>query len=223
MAPIRVALIGLSASAKTAWASSAHLPYLLSPTGRSKYEIVALLNSSVEAAQSAITAYGLPSTTRAYGNPEHLAADAEIDLVVCNTRVDVHAPTITPSIAAGKAIFCEWPLARNASEAQALVDAALHAGSLEKTVVGLQGRVVPLTKAIRGAIESGRIGRVLSSEFRAFGGTVDRNCLPEGLAYFTDREVGGNIYTIGFAHGEYLPTSNLLAKLYQTYQTYLTY
>ena len=28
---VRVALIGLSASAKTAWASKAHLPYLLSP------------------------------------------------------------------------------------------------------------------------------------------------------------------------------------------------
>ena len=107
MAPIRVGLIGLSASATTSWASRAHLPYLLSPRGQEKYLIVALCNSSVEAASKAIAAFGLPSETRAYGNPDDLAGDEDVDLVVCNTRVDRHYETILPSLAAGKSVFCE--------------------------------------------------------------------------------------------------------------------
>ena len=73
---IRVGLIGLSARAKTSWASSAHLPYLQASGG--KYVITALCNSSIPAAQSAIEAYRLPASTKAYGNPQDLAEDPEV-------------------------------------------------------------------------------------------------------------------------------------------------
>ena len=73
---VRVGLIGLSASAKTSWASSAHLPYLQASGG--KYIITALCNSSVSAAQSAIVTYNLPARTKAYGNPQDLAEDPEV-------------------------------------------------------------------------------------------------------------------------------------------------
>ena len=73
---IRVGMIGLSARAKTAWATSAHLPYLQASGG--KYAITALCNSSVSAAQSAIEAYNLPASTKAYGNPQDLAEDPEV-------------------------------------------------------------------------------------------------------------------------------------------------
>lgn len=63
---IRVGVIGLSARAKTSWASSAHLPYLQASGG--KYVIIALCNSSVSAAESAIEAYNLPASTKAYGS-----------------------------------------------------------------------------------------------------------------------------------------------------------
>ncbi|KAK3381011.1 hypothetical protein B0H63DRAFT_474752 [Podospora didyma] len=199
MAPIRVALIGLSATAKTSWASRAHLPYLLSPQGREKYQIVALLNSSVEAARAAIAEYNLPAeTTKAYGDPDALAADADVDLVVCNTRVDNHHKTVRPSLEAGKAIFSEWPLAQDAAHARDLATLA-HQKSA-KTAVGLQGRLSPLAHTLRKILSSNRIGKVLSTEVRAFGGTMDRDRIPSGLAYFLERDVGGNPYTIGFAH-----------------------
>ena len=76
MAPyekIRVGLIGLNAPhagtpTGTSWAASAHLPYLLTS---SKYELVALQNSSVERARAAIKAYNLdPQTVQVYGTPE---------------------------------------------------------------------------------------------------------------------------------------------------------
>ena len=69
MSPIRVGLIGLSASAKTSWAANAHLPYLMS--SQSKYTITALCNSSIVAAKAAIEAFDLPASTKAYGMSFH--------------------------------------------------------------------------------------------------------------------------------------------------------
>jgi len=198
MPPIRTALIGLSATAKTSWASGAHLPYLLSARGRERYQIVALLNSTADAARAAIEAYGLGPATRAYGSPEELAADGDVELVVCCTRVDVHHGTVAPSIAAGKDVYVEWPLAQDAARARELAASARERGV--RTVVGLQGRLAPPVLKMRELVGSGRIGRVLSSEVRAYGGTNHRGIIPKGLDYFMRREVGGNVYTIGFAH-----------------------
>ncbi|RSM14432.1 hypothetical protein CDV31_005449 [Fusarium ambrosium] len=198
MAPIRTALIGLSASAKTSWAAIAHLPYLLSPLGKSKYQIVALCNSSIEAARKAIQHFELPVETKAYGDPESLAADEEIDLVVVITRVDVHHGTALPSVKAGKAVYVEWPLAQDEEHARELATLAKESGS--RTIVGLQGRLAPPIAKIHELLQQGRIGKILSSEIRASGGTNDRDILPSILDYFTRRAVGGNIYTIGLGH-----------------------
>lgn len=201
MAPIRLAIIGLSSSAATSWASGAHLPYLLSARGRAKYEILALCNSSVEAAQRAIKSYNLPPSTRAYGDPQSVADDADIDLVVCCTRVDVHHPTILPSVKAGKDVFVEWPLAHDISHVRELVAAADASGS--RTIVGLQGRVSPVVLKLRELLEQDRIGKILSSEVKSAGGSVDREFLPPALEYFTERAIGGNFVTIGFGHREH--------------------
>ncbi|KAM0238477.1 hypothetical protein ACHAPO_003443 [Fusarium lateritium] len=198
MAPIRTAIVGLSSSAKTSWASNAHLPYLLSPLGRSKYQIVALQNSSVEAARNAIAHYNLPSDTKAYGTSDDLAADKNVELVVVATRVDVHHSSALHSVKAGKTVFVEWPLAHDVEHAKELVDAAKETDI--KTLVGLQGRFSPPVVKIRELLNEGRIGKVLSSELYASGGTNDREILPSTLQYFTQRAVGGNVFTIGLAH-----------------------
>jgi len=75
MSPIRVGLIGLSGAPPdkyegTSWTSSAHLPYL---TSSPHYEIVALLNSSIESAKAAIGRYKLPPSTKAYSSPEGIS------------------------------------------------------------------------------------------------------------------------------------------------------
>lgn len=198
MAPIRIAIIGLSASAKTSWASSAHLPYLLSPRGQSKYTIVALCNSTVEAARRSIETYNLPLTTRAYGDAAALASDPDIDLVVCCTRVDTHYDLIKPSVEAGKNVFVEWPLTQDVERSRDLTRLVEAKGV--KSVVGLQGRLAPAVEKLRELVTGGEWGRVLSVDVRGFGGTVDRETLSEGLAYFADRKIGGNMLIIGFGH-----------------------
>jgi len=63
--PIKIGIIGLSRP--DGWAAIAHLPYL---KATSKYEIVAVANSSVVSAKKAIESFGLPNNTKAYGNTE---------------------------------------------------------------------------------------------------------------------------------------------------------
>lgn len=202
MAPIRLALIGLSSSAVTSWASKSHLLYLLSARGRSKYTIVALCNSSVESAKNAIEAYGLDAEkTWAYGDPAALAADPGVDMIVCCTRVDTHFDLIKPSIEAGKAVFVEWPPTHDVQLSRELVDLAAERGAL--TMVGLQGRLAPIVLRMKKLVDTGDLGKVLSSEVRAYGGTIDRKTVASGLSYFADRKIGGNIFMIGFAHSKF--------------------
>lgn len=200
--PIRTAIIGLSSTATTSWASTAHLPSLLTPTGQSKFQIVALLNSSVSAAQSAIKTYNLPPDTKAYGSPDDLAADPDVDFVICNTRVDKHYETVLPSVRAGKDVYIEWPVASNERHIKHLVDEAERSGST--ALVGLQGRWAAPVRKVRQILGAGVIGKVLSVDVKAFGGTKDREVLPLGLKYFAERDVGGNPVTIGFGHGEFV-------------------
>lgn len=205
MAPIRVALIGLSQSSTTSWAASAHLPYLLSDRGQSRYKIVALLNSSEESARKAIDYYKFDPDTKAYGSPLELAADQNVDLVACSTRVDVHYDAVKPSVEAGKAILVEWPLAENAQRASELAEMAKKSGS--PTLVGLQARVSPSVLKVKELIEAGAIGKVVSSEMRGCAPRGGGLSISEGLSYFLDKKIGGNPITISLGHSEYSSTT----------------
>ncbi|KAI0160023.1 NAD(P)-binding protein [Hypoxylon sp. FL1284] len=198
MSPIRTAIIGLSKSSSPNWASYAHLPYLLSAEGRAKYQIVALCNSSVEAAKRSIETFQLPAETRAYGDPESLAADADVQLVLCATRVDRHYGTMMPSLRRGKSAFVEWPLAENAARAAEMAAAARENGG--RTVVGFQGWYAPAVMKVREIVTSGRLGKVLSSEARGAGGTNDRTIMPSFMSFFTDSKIGSNPFSIGLGH-----------------------
>lgn len=144
--------------------------------------------------------YGLDPTTKAYGDPRALSLDSDIDLVVCCTRVDTHYTLTRPSIEAGKATFVEWPLTHDVERSRELTDLVAKKGS--RSMVGLQGQLTPVLLKIKQLLQEGTIGKVLSSEVRAHGGTNDREKAAEGLRYFTDIKIGGNIFMIGFAHRE---------------------
>jgi predicted dehydrogenase len=192
MAPIRVGFIGLSSG--QSWAVWAHLPYL---KNTSKYEIVALCNSSVESAQAAIKAHGLPSSVKAYGSSEDLAADSNVQLVVCCIRVDKHYDTVMPALKAGKDVFCEWPLAKDSMQAEEMTALAKDKGV--RTFVGLQSPFSPLLQKIKQIIDSEKVGKVLSSTLYGtptfFGATQ-----LEATAYMEDIKVGGNMVSIYAMH-----------------------
>ncbi|KAK6073359.1 hypothetical protein SCUP515_06971 [Seiridium cupressi] len=91
------------------------MPSILSPLpkGISHCENVAPLNSSEVAAEAAKQHFDLPKSVGTYGDSTLLAEDPHIDLVVCNSRVDVHFSGIEPSVKAGKAVYVGWPLSEN--------------------------------------------------------------------------------------------------------------
>ncbi|KAJ4356125.1 uncharacterized protein N0V89_004153 [Didymosphaeria variabile] len=81
----------------------ASLPNFLTPAGHSRFELNALLNSSVSAADAAITRFNLQKhTIRTYGSPDDLANDRETDLKLTSTRTDKHYEATLASIKAGK-------------------------------------------------------------------------------------------------------------------------
>lgn len=124
---------------------------------------------------------------------------------MCSVRVDNHYKTTRPSIEAGKNVFVEWPLASNIEDAIELATLAKQKGV--KTMVALEGRVSPIYLKVRALLKENKIGKVLNSSVVASGGTKSRDSVAEGIKYFFDRRVGGNLLPINFAHSE-IPTLN---------------
>lgn len=172
------------------------MPYL---KDTSRYRIVALLNSSEDAAKAAISSHGLSPDTKAYGSPEQFAEDKDVDLVVCSVRVDRHYPILKPILekTTAKAVHCEWPLGKNLAEAEELTQLAKSKGM--KTIVGLQGRQAPTGRVVKNLINSDKIGKPLSVTITTIGYNFGAEDF-EALAYLSDRSVGGNMVTIHFSH-----------------------
>ncbi|KAJ5673385.1 NAD-binding Rossmann fold oxidoreductase family protein [Penicillium longicatenatum] len=193
MAPIRVGFIGLSPGQ---WAAKAHLPYLQS--FESKFEIVAVCNSSAESAVKAAKELKLAEGVRTCGNPQDLANDKEIDLVVCTTRVDRHHQTIIPSLKAGKDVYVEWPLGKSLQEAQDLLNIARQ-NNVKNTAVGLQGRFDSTIETLKEILGQGKIGRVLSTSINAQG-MIGGPTEIATYEYLIDQQVGGNLFSIPASH-----------------------
>lgn len=196
MSPTRIGLIGLSALSDVitpgVWAGLVHLPYLQSSP---EYEVVALCNTSVDSARRAIALHKLSDTTKAYGSPEDLANDPDVDMVVCSVRVMRHFELTKPSILMKKDVFIEWPLGANVAEAEELTRLAKASGV--RTIVGLQARAEPLLSELKKIINDGKIGKVIST---CVLGTLLPPVWLEGADYYLDMKNGGGDFYISFGH-----------------------
>lgn len=198
MSPIRVGFIGLGRAAKPqspgAWGSLAHLPSLVASP---HYEIRALCNTTVKSAKSSIDFHKLPSGVKAYGSPQELADDPELDLIICSVVVTKHYDLIKPALLAGKDVFVEWPLAATTAQSEELVAIAQEKNL--KTFLGCQARADPLVVKVKELVASGRIGNVLSSI--ATGSFVGLpSPWPVDAKYYVDIDSGGNVLTIHYGH-----------------------
>src|SRR5438445_9079523 len=110
---IGVGIIGLSAQG--GWAAVAHVPAL---QAIHDFELRALSASSQDSAKAAASKYNVPLY---FDNATALAQRPEVDLVIVSVKVPEHYVLVEEAIRAGKMVYCEWPLARNLSEAEALL------------------------------------------------------------------------------------------------------
>jgi predicted dehydrogenase len=197
--PIRIGIIGLGKATGNMvpglWAGKAHLPYLLASP---KYQVVAVCNSSIESAQATIEFHQLGTDVKPYGSPEDIANDPEVDMIVLSVRVGMHYVLAKPVLIAGKDVFVEWPLGASTAEAEELTKLAESKGV--KTIVGLQARASPIVVKIRELIQSGKIGKVLSSTVVGSFVGLPVGTWPAGAEYYLDINSGGNSFTIHFGH-----------------------
>lgn len=186
---IRVGIIG--ASAEGGWAQDSHVPAV---QGLEGLELVAVATSSERTARQAAAAFGVQ---KAYGGGLELIRDSEIDLVTVATRVPDHRDLVLAALAAGKHVYCEWPLGRGVDEAGEMARAAKKTGL--HTAIGLQLRSSPVTQRARALIQDGAIGRLLSANARSatagFGPDV-----PAPFVYLEDPANFANLVTIQGAH-----------------------
>jgi len=190
MRTLKVGIIG--ANAERGWARESHVPAVQHLDG---FELVAVANKGQHAAEAAASAFGV---RKAYGDAAALIRDSEIDLVTVATTLPTHLELITLALAAGKHVYCEYPLGVDAAESQVLAAAADGAAGVH-TAIGLQARGDPAMRRARGLIASGTIGRPLSVRvYSSTFGFGPRTVIPE--AYTEDPATGVNLVTVQGAH-----------------------
>jgi predicted dehydrogenase len=141
----------------SSWASRSHLGYLQKTN---LYQISALQNSSKASAEAATKKYKLDGVAT-HDSPFAIASDPQVDIVAVSVNVPQHYDLIRPALEAGKDVFSEWPLARNLSEAQELVQLAREKGV--RTMVGLQARQNPSVMKAKDIVASGKLGKILGT------------------------------------------------------------
>jgi predicted dehydrogenase len=172
------------------WAATAHIPAL---RALPNYEVRALSASSPEAAHAAGEAFGVRSV---FSHHEELVAQPDVDLVAVTVKVPNHRELVFAALAAGKAVYCEWPLGRDVDEARAMATLAAEKGV--RTVVGLQARQAPAVEFVKELLRDGYVGEVLSTTM--IGVSVPGDVVVQPNVYMLDRNNGANLLTVAFGH-----------------------
>jgi predicted dehydrogenase len=172
------------------WAATAHIPAL---RALPDYEIRALSAHNPESARAAGEAFGVGAV---FSDHEQLVAQADIDVVAVTVKVPHHRELVSAALAAGKAVYCEWPLGRDPEDARAM--AALAAGHGVPTAVGLQARQAPAIRLVRELLGDGYVGEVLSTTM--VGLSVPGNVVVRANGYMLDKTNGANLLTIALGH-----------------------
>ncbi|HYN69685.1 MAG TPA: Gfo/Idh/MocA family oxidoreductase [Candidatus Eisenbacteria bacterium] len=172
------------------WAATAHIPAL---RALANYEIRALSALSAESARAAGDAFGVSAV---FSDHEELVARPDIDLVAVTVKVPHHRELVSAALAAGKAVYCEWPLGRDLDDARAM--AALAAEQGVRTVVGLQARQAPAIEFVQELLGDGYVGEVLSTTM--IGVSVPGDVVIQPNVYMLDKRNGATMLTVAVGH-----------------------
>jgi predicted dehydrogenase len=172
------------------WAATAHIPAL---RALPNYEIRALSARSAESARAVGQVFGVSAV---FSDHQQLVIQPDIDVVAVTVKVQHHRELVSAALAAGKAVYCEWPLGRDLDDARAM--AALAAEQGVRTVVGLQARQAPAIEFVQHMLRDGYVGEVLSTTM--VGVSIAGDALVQPNAYMLDKTNGANLLTVPFGH-----------------------
>lgn len=189
MAPVlRVGIVGAHPS--RAWAYTAHLPAL---RRLPQFSIEAVSARNAELAEQARQSFG---AARAFGDSLTLARDPAIDIIAVTVKVPEHRSIVLAALAAGKHIYCEWPLGRDLAEAHEMAAAVTPASHV---LIGLQVLSAPAIRHAAAMVKGGALGEIkLVRVFAPTGGWGIE--APAQYAYLQDKRNGATLETIGGGH-----------------------
>ena len=195
----RVGIVGLQAGRSWAW--HAHIPALRALSEH--FEIAGVANTTLESAQAAASASGIPN---AHADYLDLVRSSDIDVVTVTVKVPHHLAIVEAAIQAGKHVYCEWPLGNGLAEAESMASSAAAAGILG--VIGSQARAAPEILYLRQLLDDGYVGDVLSTTVTGRG--TDANSPGRGWgpttavesidSYLMNRANGATLLTIPLGH-----------------------
>src|SRR5438477_8429063 len=188
LSKLGVGIIGVSPI--RGWASTAHIPAL---RALPNYEIRALSAHDAESARAIGEAFGVSAV---FSDHEELVIQPDIDVVVVTVKVPHHRELVSAALAAGKAVYCEWPVGRDLEDARAMATLAAKQGV--RTVAGLQARQAPAIEFVQQLLRDGYVGEVLSTTL--VGLSITGDVVGQHNAYMLDMTNGANLLTVPVGH-----------------------
>ena len=156
---VRVGVIGAGR-----FAEQAHIPGLQAhPAG----EVVALCARNRERTKAMAERFGVP---RVYTDYHELLAQPDIEAVTVATPDAMHLPVALAAFDAGKHVFCEKPLAKDAAEARRMAEAAERSGLVN--MVAFTFRYTRALPALRRLIREGALGTPCAANLHVHWGGV---------------------------------------------------
>src|SRR2546430_120220 len=131
-----------------------------------------------------------------FSDHEELVIQPDIDVVVVTVKVPHHRELVSAALAAGKAVYCEWPLGRDLEDARAMATLAAKQGV--RTVAGLQARQAPAIEFVQQLLRDGYVGEVLSTTL--VGLSIPGDVVGQPNAYMLDKTNGANLLTVPVGH-----------------------
>ena len=185
---IRVGLIG--ANVHAGWGSSVHAGVI---DALPDFELVAVGTAHRETAEESAQYFG---ATHAFHDYRELAQCPDVDLVSVAVRVPFHHEMVMAALAAGKHVYCEWPLGATLVQAEEMAALARERGV--RHVVGLQNRADPVYAEVRRLLHAGYLGELLTCRLSQInGGGAVRE---ERRTYQADPALGAHTLSITAGH-----------------------
>ena len=160
----KIGLLGFGSMGKTHLFSVTSLPFYYSGCNFSaKY--IAVCTSNMQSAKKAANKYAIPFAT---DSEEEIINDPQIDVVdICTPNI-YHYESAKKAILAGKHVLCEKPLAISEEQACELDRLATDAYKKNGQTCGMvfNNRHLSAIKRAKQLIEDGRLGRILSFDFK---------------------------------------------------------
>lgn len=191
---LKVGIIGLTPG--RSWAARSHVPALRALSDL--FDIAGVANTNLASAKAAAEVVGI---RQAFDDVDALLASSDIDVVAVTVRVPAHFAIVKAAIAAGKHIYCEWPLGNGLAEAEEMARLADLQGVV--AAVGTQAIFAPEIACMRRLVANGSIGETLSTTLVGTGGPQQGSgeiTSEKTYAYLLDATTGASVLTIPVGH-----------------------